>query len=204
MIREVSLDGLALPPDFNEFVSAQAKAILSGGMLYFSATQKANNNDAGVLIELNPADGQWRAITSEPDYKLIPLTKEGDLLIVRAIRTRGTERSELWGVDLAAGEPRWQHVLQVSRWHKEAGSDAAWDWHLTSAGLSVLQIMSDPDQLTVETLNPQTGVSAGQKTIAVDDSYFSDIAWTHDAVWVNLRQINKVDLQTGAVNYTWP
>lgn len=204
MVREVSLEGLALPPDFNEFVSEQSKAILSGGLLYFSATQKADSDGAGVLVELNPADGQWRVITTEPDYKLIPLTKTADLLIVRAIRTRGTERSELWGVDLASGEPRWQHVLQVSRWYKEAGSGAAWDWHLTSEGVSVLQIMSDPDQLTVETLNLQTGVSAGQKTIPVDDSFFSDIAWTNDAVWVSLRQIKGVDLNTGTVRYTWP
>jgi hypothetical protein len=70
--------------------------------------------------------------------------------------------------------------------------------------LAVLQIMSDPDQIIAETLNPQTGVSAGQKIIPVDDSFFSDIAWTNDAAWVALRQIKKVDLQTGTLSYTWP
>jgi hypothetical protein len=127
-----------------------------------------------------------------------------DLLIVRAIRTRGTERSELWALDTAGGQSRWQYVLQAPRWYKEPGSQPAWDWHMSATGLSILQIFNDPDQMTIETLNPQTGVSAGQKTIPLDDNYFTDIVWTHDAAWVALRNIQKVDLRTGTLNYTWP
>jgi hypothetical protein len=110
----------------------------------------------------------------------------------------------LWGLDLASGETRWQYVLQTSRWFKEPGSGAGWDWHLSPAGLAVLQISSDPDQLLVELLNPQTGVSAGQKTIPLEDDYLTDIVWTDDAAWLALRKIHKVDLQTGTVSYTWP
>jgi hypothetical protein len=79
-----------------------------------------------------------------------------------------------------------------------------WDWHLAPAGLAVLQVLDDPDQLIFDLLDPQTGVSLGQKTIPVSDSFFSDLAWTDDAAWVALRQIYKVELATGALTYTWP
>jgi outer membrane protein assembly factor BamB len=205
MAQEIVFDGLSLPSDFSEFVSDQTKALLAGDKLYFAAHQAVVSGDGpGVVVSLNLADGTWQALAPSPDYKLIPLAVSDDLLVMRAIRTRGTERSELWALDPAAGQPRWQYVLQAPRWYKEPGSQPAWDWHISAAGLSVLQIFNDPDQMTIETLNPQTGVSAGQKTIPLDDNYFTDIVWTHDAAWVALRNIQKVDLRTGTLSYTWP
>lgn len=204
MIQEITFEGLALPSDFREFISNQAKAIWAGEKLYFAATQKINNNDEGAIVGVSPVDGQWRVIVHAPDYKLVPLATADNLLMVRAIRSRGTERSELWGVDLASGEPRWQYVLQAPRWYKESGAEPMWDWHLTPAGLAVLQIFGDPDQLTLDILNPQTGVSTGQKTIPLDDNYLTDIAWRNDAVWLATRRIQRVDLPSGTLVYTWP
>ncbi len=204
MTREIVLEGTALPSNFREYNSEQRRATLVGDMLYFAANEAGGNGDQGMVIAVNMAEGTWRPITATPDYQLIPLTMADNVLIVRAIRSRGTARSELWGLDLVSDEPRWQYVLQAPRWFKETGSGGAWDWHLTSQGLAVLQIFGDPDQLTIETLNPQTGVSSGQKTIPLDDDYFSDIVWTNDAAWLAFRQIYKVDLQTGTLSYTWP
>ena len=67
-------------------------------------------------------DGTWRVVAHALDYRLIPLATADKLLIVRAIRSRGSERSELWGIDLSSGEPRWQYVLQAPRWLKEPGA----------------------------------------------------------------------------------
>lgn len=203
--QEIVFEGVALPSDFSDFVSEQSRAILTEDALYFSGHQQQVSGDGpGLIVKVNLADKSWQTLPVSPGYELVPLAVTDNYLVVRAIRSRGTERSELWGLDLASGEARWQYVLQTSRWFKENGSGAGWDWHLTPAGLAVLQISSDPDQLLVEVLNPQTGVSAGQKTIPLEDDYLTDIAWTDDAAWLALRKIRKVDLQTGTVSYTWP
>jgi outer membrane protein assembly factor BamB/uncharacterized Zn finger protein (UPF0148 family) len=205
MSQEIVFEGLSLASDFSEFVSDQTKTLLAGDRLYIAAHQAVVSGDGpGVVVSVNLADGTWQALAPTPDYKLIPLAVSDDLLLVRAIRTRGTERSELWALDSATDQPRWQYVIQAPRWYKEPGSEPAWDWHLSAAGLSVLQIYSDPDQMILETLNPQTGVSAGQKTIPLADNYFTDIVWTNDAAWVALRNIQKVDLKTSTLSYTWP
>jgi hypothetical protein len=204
MTGEILFEGLSIPLEVTTFVSKQPRVILAGDNLYLAANQTIDGVEAGVVAALNPVEGSWRVVVHALDYRLIPLATADDLLIVRAIRSRGTQRNELWGIDLASGEPRWQHVLQASRWLREPGAEAIWDWRLTPQGLAVLQVLSEPDQLVLDILNPQTGVSPGQKTIPVSDSFFSDLTWTDDAVWVALRQIHKVDLSTGTLTYTWP
>jgi hypothetical protein len=204
MVRQLVFDGLSLPSAFGQHIDQQPKALLAGDQLYFAAKQGSSGNSPGLLVQVNVTDGTWQALAPSPDYELAPLAVRDNLLLVRAIRTRGTEHSELWGLDPASGKSRWQYVLQASRWFEEPGSESAWDWHLTPQGVAVLQIFDNPDQLTVETLILQTGVSSGQKIIPLDDNYFTDIAWTDDAAWVALRKIQKVDLPTGTVTYTWP
>ncbi|HXV98862.1 MAG TPA: PQQ-binding-like beta-propeller repeat protein, partial [Anaerolineae bacterium] len=205
MARQIVFDGIALFSNFSNFIDEQNKVLLAGDQLYFAAQEQEVSGDGpGLILKVNLADGTWQALAPTPDYELVPLTMSDNLLLVRAIRNRGTERSELWALDPAAGQPRWQYVIQAPRWFKEAGSEPAWDWRLTPHGLAVLQIFGDPDQLVIEILNPQTGVSAGQKTIPLEDNYFTGIVWTDDAAWVALRKIHKVDLETGSVGYTWP
>jgi outer membrane protein assembly factor BamB len=204
IVREIILEGTSLPSDFREYEHEQLRAIFAGEKLYLSAQQKAGNVEEGTVISIDVATGQWQILAHTPDYELIPLGMADDLLIVRAIRSRGTSRSELWGLDLASGEPRWQYVLQAQRWFKETGSEPAWDWRLSPHGLVVLQLFSDPDQLVVEKLNPQTGVSSGQNTIPLGDDFLTGIVWTDEAAWLALRKIYAVDLATSSLSYTWP
>lgn len=202
--QRVVFEGIALPSDFSNFVTGQAKFGLINELLYFSGTQNRGSGDENIIIQANPANGQWTVAARSPDYKLTALAAAGDTLIVRATRDRGTARSELWGVDPVTAQPRWQYVLAVQRWYQDPGSGASWDWRLTPHGLAVLQISEDPDQLTLDMLNPQTGVSAGQNTIPLSDTYLTDIAWTNNTVWLAVRKIYAIDLKSRTLASTWP
>ncbi len=202
MTRQVAFEGIALPADFSSFTSEQSKLRLLGEMLYFSGTEKGS--DENVIVRVNPAAGQWTAVARSNEYELTALAVTGDTLVVRARRDRGTARDELWGVDPTTAQPRWQYVLQAPRWYKDPGSGAAWDWQLTPHGLAVLQISADPDQLTLDMLDPQTGVSAGQNTIPLSDTYLTDIGWGQDTVWLAVRTIYAIDLKSRSLTSTWP
>lgn len=204
MTRQVVFEGVALPSDFSNFVTGQAKFGLIDQLLYFSGTQNKGGGDENIIIQVNPADGQWTVAARSNEYELTALSVAGDTLLVRATRDRGTARDELWGVDPTTAQPRWQYVLQTQRWYKDPGSGAAWDWQLTPHGLAVLQILEEPDQLTLDMLDPQTGVSAGQNTIPLSDTYLTDIAWSQNTVWLAVRKIYAVDLKSRSLISTWP
>ncbi len=204
MSRQVVFDGVALPSNFSDFVSEQAKLILLEGWLYFSGVQKTGGGDENVIVQVNPADEQWTVAARSKEYQLTALAVVGDTLLVRATRQRGTARDELWGVDPATGQPRWQYVLQAQRWYKDSGAGPVWDWQLTPHGLAVLQISEEPDQLALDVLDPRSGVSTGQNTIPLSDAYLTDIAWTPNTVWLVVRQIYAVDLKSRSLISTWP
>lgn len=174
-----------------------ADPLLASGAIYLG-------QEHGKIMAINAQDGRPNTLTGEPDYDLTPLARQDDTLIVRATRTRGSERDELWGLDAESGERRWQYLLQGEDWVHDTAR-GQWDCQLTSRGLVLLQVLSDPDQLIVETLDPLNGVSAGQVSTKVHDDYWGDVAWTDDVAWLRIRgKLYTVDLATGTLICTWP
>lgn len=177
-----------------------ATPLLANNTIYLS------DGHDGTVTAVHTQDGRSNTLVVESDYDLTPLARQDDVLIVHATRTRGSERDELWGLDAESGELRWQYLLQAQCLLGETcGADSTWDWRLTSRGLVVLQVLSDPDRLIVETLNPHSGVSTGQVSTALHDDWCTDVAWTDDVAWLPIRgKLYTVDLTTGTLIYTWP
>ena len=151
-------------------------------------------------------------LMNNPDYETVLLALAGDKLIVRARRTRGTERFELWGVDTASGTPAWQMAMQgsspIDPPDEMAGliddTGSAWTWKLTATGLVVMKFQAKPNQLILQTFNPVDGISLGSQTIALGrisgDFYESPtfIGWQGDVAYFSLESnIYSLDVTTG-------
>ena len=180
-------------------MSHDSPPILANGHIYASSPY-----NQGQLVIIDALTGSVRQVSVDADYGLTPLAVHDGVLLAMATRTRGTEREDLWGLDAASGERLWQYLPQAKSRFGEAGSDGKWDWHLTPAGLTLLQVLPEPDRLTLETLDMQTGRSAGQQTLALSDDFWTGVAWTDELVWLNIRGLQAVDLATGTLVYTWP
>jgi LSD1 subclass zinc finger protein len=175
------------------------------------------SNDGNVLA-VGTDKGESRSLADEADYDLVPLAVQDNVLLVRAKRTRGTTQYEIWGLDPQTGQHLWEHSLEqaapLDPPDESSGliseGDSVWTWHVTSAGLIVLQIHSAPHQVILETLNVETGVSSGQKTVALNfDTPFLGppqvFGWTPDAVWLVVEDtVLGVDASAGKIFYRWP
>lgn len=180
---------------------ADQPPLLAGRKLYFGTDDK----NGGRVIGLNSQDGGLSQLGPYPDYELIPLAEQNELLVLLAIRTRGSKREALWGVETGSGTVRWQYLPQAETRYGEGGSSGGvWDWHLTPQGLIVLQVLPDPDRLVLETLNLQTGQPVSQHTRSLSASFLTAITWTDQLVWLNLRGLQALDLANGELVYTWP
>ncbi len=140
--------------------------LMTPSTFYFS-----NGND---LLAVDKASGEMHVLLTNPDYELLPLAMAGDTLIVRARRTRGTERFELWGVDLT-GNQVWQVDLQdsspVDPPDEMAGliddTGSGWTWQLATTGLVVVTFQAKPNQAVLETFNPANGTSLSKQAVAL-------------------------------------
>jgi outer membrane protein assembly factor BamB len=151
--------------DSFSFASDGFQYLLTDSSLYFS-----NGNE---LLVVDKSAGAMKVLLTEPDYYLLPMAVAGDNLIVRARRTRGTERFELWGVDATSGDKSWNLDMQdsapIDPPDEMIGlikdTEPGWTWKLVPSGLVVIMFQAEPNQLVLETFNPADGTSAGKQTI---------------------------------------
>ena len=190
--------------DSFSFSSDGFQSLMTDSSLYFS-----NGND---LLAVNKSTGEMKVLLTNPDYSLLPLAMAGDKLIVRARRTRGTERFELWGVDSTSGNQVWQMNMQgfspidppdeMSGLIDDTGS--GWTWKLVPTGLVVIKFQAKPNQLVLETFNPADGTSQGKQTLAlnrvVGDFYSipTVIGWQGSVAYLSLESnLYSLDVAAG-------
>jgi outer membrane protein assembly factor BamB len=171
------------------------------------------------LQSIQMADGTWTTQLDDPDYEFVPLAEQDGTLIVRAKRTRGTTRFELWGVDETSGSRIWQHPIPggepMDEPNRMAGlvdqGDLAWTAHLTPDGLVVVQATAQPNQLTVETLNPKTGASSGVQRLrlsGISGDFYSVpevLGWPGEQLWLMVDgKMFVVNLRQARMEFAWP
>jgi outer membrane protein assembly factor BamB len=188
-------------------------SLLSANTLYLS------DNDE-TLVAVDTSTGDSRLLAQNTDYALLPLCEQGNVLVARAKRTRGSQHFELWGIDVTSGQQIWLYDLAdhapIDPPDEEIGivddGEAVWTWQLVNNKLVVLQAQTKPSQLVVDTLDVANGRSTAQTTIPLsdrfnDDSYsVPDIAARQgDYLWLIVESnIYAVNLATGSLMYVWP
>jgi ribosomal protein L7/L12/outer membrane protein assembly factor BamB len=186
------------------FVPDGFQSLMTDSTLYFS-----NGND---LLVVDKSSGAMKVLLTNPDYDLLPLAVTGDMLLVRARRTRGSERFALWGVNAVSGEPVWQKDLQdaqpIDPPDEMAGlvddTDWGWTWKLVPNGLTLITFQGEPNQVVLEGINPADGTGQGQQALAlkkVSGDFYSIptiIGWQGSLGYIHLETgIYMLDLSTG-------
>jgi outer membrane protein assembly factor BamB len=166
------------------------------------------------LFALDKGSGALELLLEDESYELAPLTLGGDTLIVRAQRTKGSQRFELWGLDPGSGARTWQLVPEnsdpVDPPNGMSGlidsGESGWTWQITPAGLLLLKFQAEPNQLVLQTINPADGSSVGEKVIPlkrVTGDFYSIpiiIGWNDMEIYFILdTRVYALDVVTGQI-----
>jgi outer membrane protein assembly factor BamB len=164
------------------------------------------------LFSINKQNGSMQIVLDDPDYELLPLQLSGDNLLVRARRTRGSERFELWGVNFATGNRIWQMIMENSNPLDPPDEnqslldidDFAWTWHETPGGVLLLNFQAEPNQLVIKTINLADGSSIAEMIIpfkSISGDFFSVpeiIGWRGNLLYFSLEiRLYVLDVSTG-------
>ncbi len=190
--------------DSYSFSSYGFNGLMTGSEIIFS-----NRNQ---LVMANKSNGEAGILMENEDYEFLPLGMAGDTLVVRARRTRGTERFEIWGLNPSTGATLWQIDLQgaapIDPPDKMAGlvddTDPGFTWRLTPAGLILVKFQANPSQLVLATINPFNGLLVNEQVVPLkmvsDEDYSIPkvIGWQDQVVYLNLdSNILALDISTG-------
>jgi outer membrane protein assembly factor BamB len=171
-------------------------------------------DNGNQLLAVDKRAGTIQTILENQDYDFVPLAVTSDTLLVRARRTRGTERFELWGLNPVSGAQLWQMDLRgaapIDPPNELVGlvddTNTGWTWRLVPAGLILIKFQAAPNQLVLDTINPTDGTLLGEQTVAlkqVTGDFYSIptiIGWQDNLVYLSLdSKIYALDITTGVV-----
>lgn len=184
--------------------SYESKYVFSDSTLFFG--------NAGDLFAVNKSNGEMNLLSQNEDYNLYPLVISGNMLILRADRTRGTNRSELWGVDISSGAQTWQITMQdaepIDPPNEMSGfiddTDFGWTLSQTPVGLVRMTFKGEPNQLVLETINAFDGSVQSSQTINIKGASgdFYDIpkvlGWLGNTAYLDIdSSFYRLDVSTG-------
>lgn len=170
------------------------------------------------LLAVDKVTGELQTLLTDEDYEFIPLAMTGDRLVVRARRTRGSERFELWGLKAASGERLWRMDLEnakpIDPPHELVGlvdkEEAGWTWNLLAGQLVLIQFQAAPNQLVIQAVNPADGTLTSETSVAlkaVTGDFYSVptiIGWQDNLLYISLEaNIYALDLSTGKVKFSY-
>lgn len=188
-------DGLHIDPSPPFFV-------LGASVLYVPVATVLSDS---AIVRIDLASGQPDLLLEVEDYATMPLGEEGNRLLVSVKRTRGSERTELWGLDRASGERIWQHELQATKLlNLESGPGQEWAYGLTWRGLMVIQLLVDPVRLQVQMIDVPTGQVMYETSSRLDNDFWTEATWTSNSAFLTVRNLYRVDLETGTAAWEWP
>lgn len=182
----------------------------AGDTLYFS------NGDQ--LLAADKTTGSVQSLLASEDYEFLPLAVSGDTLLVRARRTRGSERFELWGVDAGSGSRLWQMDMGTSKPvdppNEMSGlidsEESGWTWNLLAGQLVLVYFEADPHQLVIQTLDMTSGAALSELIVplkAVTGDFYSVpevIGWDGTRVYFTLDvKIYCVDVAAGEILFRY-
>lgn len=175
------------------------------------------------IIALDVATGDWRTVIADEEYAFVPLTVAGDRLLVRATRERGTERFEIWAVDVAGGDGAdWTFDLGKNEPLDPPDANqsivhdnqSVWTWRIMSDDLVLVHFWCAEDDtshaIRLETLDMQTGKSQGVREIPLKLStpILSAPAftlWRGDILWMSMEgTLMGLDVAAGEIVGRWP
>ncbi|MBN1304335.1 MAG: PQQ-binding-like beta-propeller repeat protein [Anaerolineales bacterium] len=171
-----------------------------------------------LLWQASPEMENWMTFYQAEDYELEPLLAASNILVVRAKRTRGSERFELWGLDLITGNQQWTYYLGESQPFDPPGSgvgslsdgESAWTWMQSGDEMILVTANSSPTELVTTVLDISTGKSHTMETTGFDtwneDSYWAKpINWQGSTLWLLADQkILVIDAISGKIAYSYP
>jgi outer membrane protein assembly factor BamB len=184
------------------------------GFNWFATDATIYFNSGNQLLSVSKSDGTLQSILEDESYDFVPLAITGDTLLVRAHRSRGTERFELWGVNTSTGKQMWQMVLDgaspIDPPDEMIGlvddTEFGWTWGLLPTGLTLIKFQAAPNQMVLDTINPTDGTVLNEQQIpltAVSGDFYSVpvvIGWQGNIVYLNVDGvIYVVDISTSKV-----
>jgi hypothetical protein len=176
----------------------RAEHVAYGPRFVFLGGDVLSEDLDGVIMAIDRKGGEVFRLLAEPDHELAPLGATQEMLAVHARRTRGSERNEIWGVEVESGATLWKRELDVEkRYQVDTYSSPLWDAFLSPHGLVLLQVFPEDGRIQIQRLDIENGEILAESEIKIGGNTF----FIREAIWTNAAAYFAIDGDLYALDY---
>ncbi len=156
------------------------------------------SNNAAV-IRIDAQTGQAARIFEQERHEIRAALVSDDILVISAQPAFDRSKTALWGLNPDTGARMWQTGLKT----RHAFDD--WALALYEDRLFLAQTQWEDGRALFDTLDPRTGVSAGQLSLPVERADLNGLAFAQGVAWLNINNtLREVSMSDGRIQSTWP
>lgn len=168
---------------------------------YLNAYASANEN---YLFKINRDNGQVFQLLNTDDYEFRIVSIEANDLIVNAIRTRGSFKSEIWVIDKKLAKIKAKYPLKVNQSYKKLSNRTLWDARIRQNKLIVLEFNETNGNLHLVYVDLTDGNIFNERNFSLKPDTWTGVTWTSKQAFLSIRNVYKLDLDNGTMLVEYP
>lgn len=160
---------------------------------------RASSGSRSVLLQVDMLSGRIKELAKEIDYALTPIVGRKNILIAFTEKTRGTKKSELWGINHRTGMVSWRYPLRSVNLYNPHTKKGNVYYVMHKNGLLMIQYLKESGQMLIEKLNPMNGNLTKKVVKDVNGDQWNDIVVTKHKAYFSMNELYELDLKTAEI-----
>lgn len=191
----------ALIPE--DLVRSQPQLLTSETTLFISKTK------GNLIWKVEEASGEASEFLTTEDYEITPLFFQDEILVIEAIRLKGTPRYELWAFDTGNGKQLWQVIPSAKKSIEDTPSsivnqDGVYALHQEGNTLILMQAFEEGQLISFDHIDLLTGVIGTTVEMNLPEQIIFTlqlIGWQGSTVWIESDGLKAIDSQNANIMY---
>ncbi|MCU0446190.1 MAG: PQQ-binding-like beta-propeller repeat protein [Microscillaceae bacterium] len=181
---------------------AQNEWFLSNGKaLYISLTLP---NQLSQLWKFAIDDGRSTLLLEDDTYQFFLLGESGNQLIINVFRKRGSAKNEIWLLEKNGSRISVKYPLRTIQKLHTGKRGREWAVNIRQNKLVVLDFVEHSGTLFLTWVNLNDGSTFAEHHFSVKNDVWSGVAWTQQQVFLTIRNLYRLDLDSNTLFTEFP
>lgn len=142
------------------------------------------------------------------DYNISLSQAQANILVIHAVRKKGTDRQEIWGIDVNTGKRLWQHIFDALKpsAHTSLLHDNDWVTEATPHHLHMFAFYPADKSIDYNRFDLKTGSSLAHKMLKTPelDSFSQVLQLNEEGLWlITGKGLYKISLESSETDFSW-
>jgi hypothetical protein len=175
--------------------------LINGKALYLNW---ALPNLMSQIWKIDLIDGKSTLLLEDDSYQFFFLGEYANQLIINTFRKRGSAKNEIWLLEKNGSKINVKFPLKSTQKLHTNSRGLQWSANIRQNKLLVLEFVENTGTLFLTWIDLQDGKTFSEHHFSAKSDVWSGVAWTNQQVFLSIRNLYRLDLNTNTLFTEFP